>query len=62
MHTHTHTQTHYKNTSTQTFANDLLPTFHHSSLESSMTCTRSPGLKDTRQKRRCKGEMIEVWR
>lgn len=32
----------------QMFPNDLLPTFHHSSLESSVTWTRSPGLKQTK--------------
>lgn len=60
--THKHTPAH-----TQTFANDLLPTFHHSSLESSVTCTRSPGLEEIRQERRwtkggTKGGMIEVGR
>lgn len=50
------------------FANDLLPTFHHSSLESSVTCTRSPGLEEIRPERRWKkrggreGKVIEVER
>lgn len=50
-------------THTETFANDLLPTFHHSSLESSVTCTRSPGLKEIRQERRwTNGGMKGWWR
>lgn len=50
---HMHTMDAFTHRLTQTHTqNDLSPTFHHSSLESSVTCTRSPGLEEIRQERR----------
>lgn len=48
--------------SQQTHTHDFWPTFHHSSLESSVTCTRSPGLKQIRhEKRWAGGGMKGAW-